>query len=269
VKPLLAVAAMLAITAPGVDKSAAQTSSVAVGSPGPTTPLGTNLGDFQPEQQTGAAGLPYSGAPVSTPCSTGQQGQSTLSAFDGGGINLSTNVPTNGTAQSELPGTEPPGSFGVGTAASPCNSVSSSGIASPGTPVTATSSPSSLSTSGSATAATNTAATYTNADGLGTSTLGVGTLGSASQAAILPLLCQRAPNDGATTTTSSALSGSTMPNDGTTTSVGDDGDFGAVVDNQTTQGPATGPYVSAQTLAGDATQPMMRAAGPPCLTGGE
>jgi hypothetical protein len=271
---VVAATTIVAVIAVSAVECTAQTSSGAVGSPGPTTPLGTNLGNFPPNQQTSAAGLPYSGTLAPAPCSTGQQGQSTQSAFDGGGINLSTNVPTNSTVQSQLPEAVLPGAFGIGTAVSPCNSVSSSGIASPATPVTATSSPSS-SNSGSAPAAPT--VTNTNIDGLGTSALGVGSLGSASQATSTPVLCPGPPIDQITTATSPTMSasGSTVPSNGTTASaasvgdVGDGGDVGAVVDNRTTQGPGTGPYSPAQGLAGGATQPMMRAAGAPCLTGGD
>jgi hypothetical protein len=194
-KSLLAAATILASTALGVGQTTSQTSPVMPSGMGSTSPLGTGFSGFAADLQS--ATLPDTGSENLTPCSTGNPGTAALTAFDGGGIGVSTN-----SAISELPG-----AYGVGTnSLASCNSVSSSGVMGSPNFLTATSngsgssqwSPSSSSGSSTSAAistpeAAGVAVANLGTSGLGTTGLGTTGLGSlptlsgpSSQATALP-----------------------------------------------------------------------------------
>jgi hypothetical protein len=207
-KPLLAAAMILAVTALGAGESAAQTDTSSPGSIGATSPLGA---DFGQTLGNSPAGMPSQGgmgatsplgadfgqplgdnsqttpAPFSdlanpAPCTSGGPGAAALPTFDGGALR-----PTSG-------GLSPTNRFttsGIGaesTASASCDSVSSSsGVtgtldsansAATTAPSANASSPASPVSSGLGSSTPATATTSPNTKGLGVTALGTSGLGT-------------------------------------------------------------------------------------------
>lgn len=291
-KSLVASAMILVSTALSAGQSAAQTGAVTPSGTGTTSPVGTGPGGFAADPQS--ATLPYSGTVNSAPCSTGDLGTAALTAFDGGGISISTN-----SAISELPAAYLLGAFGVGTSTpAPCKSVSSSGVMSSLGSQTATSTSGNASSplppsssSDSSTAAPNSSP---DAAGVGVAGLGIGSLGTtvlgttglgslpatsgSTSQATPPLtgvggsstLCSGASSRSTITSTNSnaptaaAIAGATLSADGDAGVVG--GDASGIV-RDPARGVVGGPFDPAQTLAGEAGLPRTNAAGAPCMIG--